>query len=124
MPDDWLLSYYNSQFNAVYLPADIWQAASGASWAQWLHDTLDGFHFVLAPGDPDSAPPVSERVLMSTPSWEAAHVWWLDEGPDLRLLAQTITQHASTGEPLFVFSRSGNLELMERASTLVQVMGY
>lgn len=124
MPDDWLLSYYNSQFNAVYLPAAVWQAASGASWAQWLHDTLDGFYFVLEPGDADSPSPVSERVLMSTPPWEAEHVWWLDEEPDLRSLAQRITRQASVGAPLFVFSRSGNLELMEQASTLVQVMGY
>ena len=124
MPDDWLLSYYNSQFNAVYLPAAVWQAASEATWAQWLDDTLAGFYFVLEPGDADSAPPVSERVLMSPPSWEAEHVWWLDEAPDLRVLAQRITRQASTGEPLFVFSRSGNLELMEQAKTLVQVMGY
>ena len=124
MPDDWLLSYYNSQFNAVYLPAAVWQAASEASWAQWLDDTLDGFFFVLEPGEANSAPPVSERVLMATPSWAAEHVWWLDEAPDLRVLAQRITRQASTGEPLFVFSRSGKLELMEQAKTLVQVMGY
>lgn len=118
------MSYYNSQFNAVYLPAAVWQAASEATWAQWLYETLDGFYFVLEPGNADSAQPVSERVLMATPSWEAEHVWWLGEEPDLRALAQRITRQASTGAPLFVFSRSGSLELMERASTLVQVMGY
>ena len=122
--DDWLLSYYNTQFNAVYLPAAVWQAASEATWTQWLYDTLDGFYFVLEPGDAVSAQPVSERVLMATPSWQAEHIWWLDEMPDLRLLAQRITQQATTGEPLFVFSRSGNLALMEQADTLRQVMGY
>lgn len=122
--DDWLLSYYNTQFNAVYLPAAVWQAASEATWAQWLYDTLDGFYFVLEPGDAVSVQPLSERVLMATPSWQAEHVWWLDEMPDLRLLAQRITRQAVTGEPLFVFSRSGNLALMEQADTLRQVMGY
>jgi len=122
--DDWLLSYYNTQFNAVYLPAAVWQAASEVTWAQWLYDTLDGFYFVLEPGDAASVKPVSERVLMATPSWQAEHIWWLDEMPDLRLLAQRITRQATTGEPLFVLSRSGNLALMEQADTLRQVMGY
>ena len=124
LPDDWLLSYYNTQFQAVYLPAAIWQAASEATWAQWLHDTRDGFYFVLEPGEAASAKPASERVLLPTPEWEAAHVWWLDEAPDLRALAQRIMQQATTGEPLFVFSHSGDADLLEQANTLKQVMGY
>ena len=39
LPEDWLLSYYNTQFQAVYLPASVWQAASATTWAQWLSDT-------------------------------------------------------------------------------------
>jgi len=124
LPDDWLLSYYNTQVQAVYLPAAAWQAASEATWAQWLHDTQDGFYFVLEPGDATSVKPVSERVLLATPAWEARHVWWLDEAPDLRALAQRITQQAATGESLFVFSRSGNAGLLEQANTLKRVMGY
>ena len=124
LPDDWLLSYYNTQFQAVYLPAAIWQAASDADWAQWLQDTQDGFCFVLEPGDGAAAAPVSPRVLLATPAWTAAHVWWLDAAPDLRVLAQRITQQATAGEPLFVFSRSGDLALLERVSSLKQVMGY
>jgi len=124
LPQDWLLSYYNTQFQAVYLPAAVWQAASAATWAQWLHDTQDGFYFVLEPGDTASAAPASERVLLATPGWVADHVWWLDEAPDLRALAQRITRQAASGEPLFVFSRSGALGLLEQAATLKQVMGY
>ena len=124
LPDDWLLSYYNTQFQAVYLPAPVWQAASEASWAQWLNDTQDGFFFVLGPGDVGSVKPASERVLLASPAWEADHVWWLDAAPDLRKLAQRITQQAATGESLFVFSRRGDLGLLEQANTLKQVMGY
>ena len=51
LPEDWQLSYYNTRFQAVHLPAAFWQAASPATWAQWLHDTQEGFHFVLEPGD-------------------------------------------------------------------------
>ena len=124
LPDDWLLSYYNTQFQAVYLPAAAWQAASEADWAQWLDDTQDGFCFVLEPGDAAVAPPDSARVLHATPAWTAAHVWWLDEAPDMRALAQRIAQHAATGEPLFVFSLSGNLAQLQRVNDLKQVMGY
>ena len=124
LPDDWLLSYYNTQFQAVYLPAAVWQAASSATWAQWLYDTRDDFCFVLEPGEAASAKPASPRVLLATPAWQAQHVWWLDETPDLRALAQRITQQVATGEPLFVFSRSGNTGLLEQANTLRRVMGY
>jgi len=124
LPDDWLLSYYNTQFRAVYLPATVWQVATDAEWTQWLNDTLDGFFFVLEPGDTAAVPPVSPRVLLATPAWTAAHVWWLDEAPDLRALAQRISHQATTGEPLFVFSLSGNLEQLERVNNLKQVMGY
>ena len=122
LPDDWLLSYYNTQFQAVYLPAAVWQAASEATWAQWLDDTQEGFHFVLQAAT--AANPVSTRVVLATPAWEADHIWWLDEVPDLRKLAQRITRQAHAGEPLFVFSRSGNLGLLEQARSLKQVMGY
>lgn len=124
LPEDWQLSYYNTQFQAVYLPAPVWQAASTATWDQWLHDTQDGFHFVLEPGAEAPAQPASARVVLATREWEAQHVWWLDEAPDLRGLAQSIAGHAERGEPLCVFSRSGDLGLMEQARTLKQVMGY
>ena len=124
LPEDWLLSYYNTQFQAAYLPEAVWRAASTETWAQWLNDTRDGFYFVLEPGDAALASPVSERILLATPAWQAEHVWWLDESPDLRSLAERIGLHAASGEPLFVFSRRGDLVLLERATTLKQVMGY
>ena len=124
LPDDWTLSYYSTQFQAVYLPAPLWQAASDATWAEWLNDTHEAFHFVLEPADAAPPPPVSARVVLAPPAWEAQHVWWLDEAPDLRQLARRITRHAETGEPLYVFSRSGDLGLLEQALSLKQVMGY
>ncbi len=124
LPDDWLLSYYNTQFQAVYLPAAVWQAASDAVWAQWLDDTQDGFCFVLEPGDAPAAPPVSPRALLALPAWAATHIWWLDDAPDLRALAQRIAAQAAKCEPLFVFSLNGSLAQLERVNNLRQVMGY
>jgi hypothetical protein len=123
LPEDWLLSYYNTQFDAVYLPASIWQGVSEPTWAHWLNDTQDRFCFVLEAAGSATLKPVSDRVLLATPEWEADHVWWLDEAPDLRALAQRITRQASAGEPLFVFSRRADIGLLQQASDLKQVMG-
>ena len=124
LPEDWLLPYYNTQFQAVYLPVHAWQEVSEATWKQWLEDTHSGFYFVLQAESGTTAKPASERVLLATPEWEAAHVWWLDEAPDLRALAQRMAQQAARGEPMFVFSRSGDLALLQQVDALKQVMGY
>ena len=124
LPEDWQLPYYATRFQAVWLPAASWQDASDATWETWLHDSHDGFHFVLEPAAGARAVPASARVRLATPEWQARHVWWLDQVPDLRQLAQRIGQHAEAGEPLYVFSRRGDLRLLEQALTLVQVMGY
>ena len=124
LPEDWLLSYYNTQFQTVYLPVSIWGAASSETWAQWLTDTQPEFCFVLEPGPHAFPQPASGRALFATPEWEREHVWWLDEMPDMRALAQRITRQMETGQPLFVFSRSGNLALLEQVLTLKQLLGY
>lgn len=124
LPEDWMLSYYNTQYAAVYLPASVWRAASAEHWAQWLYDTRDDFHFVLEPGDPGAALPASPRIRRAEPAWAAAHLWWLDDAPDLRALSRCIAQHAASGETLYVISRDGDLARMAEADTLRQVMGY
>ncbi len=123
LPEDWLLSYYNTQFQTVFLPQARWRAASGEDWARWLDDTREDFVFVLEPGA-GGEPPASPRVVLATPAWAVAHVWWLDEDFDLRALAQRIARHAATGEPLHVFSRSGDLARLQQVADLARVMGY
>lgn len=123
IPADWLLSYYNTQFHAVFLPADNWAGASATDWTRWLHDTREDFVFVLEAAV-GVEPPASPRVVLATPEWAAAHLWWIDEAPDLRALAQRVAMHGASGEPLFVFSRQGRLALLEQAAELVRVMGY
>lgn len=124
MPEDWRLSYYNTQYPTVFLPASAWQGVPAEVWAQWLYDTRDDFHFVFEPGDPAVAPPASERVHLADGAWAAAHLYWLDAPTDLRALSQRIGAQAASGQPLYVISRSGDLAAMEAADTLRQVMGY
>lgn len=124
LPEDWLLSYYNTQFQAVYLPVEAWQGISEPTWDAWLADTQADFHFVLEATSDAQFQPESNRVHLATPAWAVAHIWWLDDAPDMRALAQRISQQAALGEPVFVFSRSGNLDLLEQVGALKQVMGY
>lgn len=124
LPEDWLLSYYNTQFQAVYLPAGAWQGADEQTWNAWLSDTRADFHFVLEAASDVLFTPESSRVHLAPPAWAAAHIWWLDEAPDVRALAQRINQQVVLGEPLFVFSRSGKLDLLEQVQALKHVLGY
>lgn len=124
LPQDWMLSYYNTQFQAVYLPATVWQSATDSSWSQWLFDSQEAFCFVLEPAGDNARKPASERIVLATPAWEKDHVWWLDENPNLRALAQRVTQQAAAGVPLFVLSRAGDLALLQQVNSLKQVMGY
>lgn len=122
LPADWQLPYYGARFQTVYLPAARWQAASAAEWAQWLDDTQPGFVFLLEQGSGEA--PASSRVIVATPDWAAAHIWWLDDAPDLRALARRVTDRAASGEAVFAVSRQGNLDLLEQVNTLRQVLGY
>ncbi len=123
LPEDWLLSYYNTRFQAVYLPAARWRVATPEQWRQWLDDTRDGFVFLLE-DDAAPVPVASARVRRVSAGWEAGHVWWLDEAFDLRALAGRIAGHAASGAPLFVISRRGDLERLGQVESLRGVMGY
>ncbi len=122
LPDDWQLSYYNTRLQTVYLPCADWQSASAAEWARWLDDTQPGFHFLLQPGA--LAPPDHPRVIVAAPAWAAAHLWWLDEAPDVRALAQRALAQAAAGQPLYAISRRGDAGLLEQVNVLRQVLGY
>ena len=124
LPEDWELSYYNTQFQAVYLPVDAWMGVAESTWSQWLYDTHEGFVFVLEPMAGAAPPTASTRVVIADPVWAQAHIWWLDESTDLRALARRITEHAARSEPLFIFSRNGDLARLEEAQSLRHVMGY
>ena len=123
LPEDWLLSYYNTQFQAVYLPAAFWKDVPELTWSRWLGDTLESFYFVLEPAGL-MATPHSERVILATPGWATEHIWWVDAAPDMRALSRRILHHAAIGEPLFVFSGHADIRLLQQINDLRQVMGY
>ncbi len=124
LPEDWMLSYYNTQFQAVFLPSEVWQTTPDDDWRNWLNSTQEHFVFIVENSGDNSRVPASDRIMVASVDWLADHVWWLDARPDMRALAACIETHAVSGSPLFIISRSGNLTLLKQAETLRQVMGY
>lgn len=124
LPEDWMLSFYNTQYLSVYLPHPVWKEVAMETWAQWLLETREDFHFLLEPGESRVAPPPSDRILVASADWASRHLWWLDENFDLRALGRRIGEHAATGETLYVISRSGDLQKLQAVDDLTQVMGY
>lgn len=124
LPEDWMLSFYNTQYLSVYLPHHVWTAVPKETWAQWLFETREDFHFLLEPGESSVKPPPSDRILVASTGWASRHLWWLDENFDLRALGRRIGDHAATGDMLYAISRSGDLQKLQAVKDLVEVMGY
>jgi hypothetical protein len=121
MPDEWQLTYFNTQFNCVFLPREVWRSAVSADHAQWCADTHDQFLFLLEAGAADVAPAaLRDKALALAQSDQ--RILWFDQDTSLKVLAAALS--GTQGEvPQFLISRDGNLEQMERVSTLLEVMG-
>ncbi len=130
LPHDWLLSFYNTQFRAVWLPVSLWEKASNSAIQQWLEDTQEGFRFLIEvePGVGEAARQCVEKLagrgILATPEWCEEHVVWLAQSPDLRVLAARISKQAGEGKPLFIISRDGDLKSLNRVRELTQIMGH
>mgnify|MGYP005835372791 CR=1 FL=1 len=125
LPDDWSLAYYNTQFRAVFLPYCDWSAATDAQLAQWAQDCQAGFRFVLESGPSASAAERAAEVLGerlgALTSRDDPRLLWFDAGTDLKALRSEIDRH---DKPLYLFSRDADLSALQRALTLVELMGW
>lgn len=125
LPEDWQLSFYNSQFRCVYLPYALWRKASDAEVAAWLHDTKQGFRFVLQwPEGVDEDDKLLARRFGERAALEGqCDLLWLEGAPDLRKLAQRMQKAAQSGSPLYLISRDGSLAQLRQVSELMEVLG-
>lgn len=125
LPEDWRLTYYNTQFHAVFLPHAVWSGATAAEIRQWLEDTHPGFRFVLEPGPGDatdaSAASLFGDRLGRIARREDPHLLWFDAQTDLRQLKAAID---AAPKPLYLFSRDAHLPSLRQVATLLVLMGY
>ena len=45
--DDWRLTYFSNEFNAVLVPADYWQTGKNIDCESWLDAVHEGFQFFV-----------------------------------------------------------------------------
>ena len=125
LPEDWLLAYYNTQFHTVFLPYARWATRSTQALQSWIKDTQPGFRFFLEPPPASSPPPQADPQLLGDRLGKLAReddpdLLWFDAHSDLRELAAEI---AGRPRPLYVISRDGDLQTLERVRTLLELMG-
>jgi len=120
MPTDWRLTYYNTQFNCVFVPSSHWSALPETEFKQWAEDTHDQFLFLLEGGAGASVPaPLQGRariVHRSDPD-----LYWFDQNTELRKLSETLKTRAS--QTAYVISQDGEMGQIERVRTLMGLLG-
>lgn len=125
MPEDWQLSFYNTQFRCVYLPYEQWRNAADDVVAGWLYDTHESFHFVLEmpeclkEGEALKARRFGERGQPEN----AVNVFRFAGEPDLRDLARRMQMAVQTGVPLYLISQDGVLSQLRKVAELMGVLG-
>ena len=120
MPEEWRLTYYNTQFDCVFLNQADWQSAGADVYRSWAEDTHGDFVFLLEAVPPEAAPAVlaGRAILVSR---DDPGLLWFDRDTPLKTLAE----HLGAGRqaPLYLLSRDGDLAQLERVRTLLEVMG-
>lgn len=125
LPDDWRLTYYNTQYACVWLPQGRWRTASRAEVARWVEDTHDDFRFVLeAPSlvtDQDTAliSILGDRLGLLVEETDP-RLLWLSGKPDLPALSARLR---GPDCPTYLLSRDGNLATLESVATLLDLLG-
>jgi hypothetical protein len=125
LPEEWRLAYYNTAYSCVWLGYADWSGCDPATLAAWVDDTHERFRFVLemnpagpTEGDRDRLDALAPRLAAPD-----GRVIWLEDVPDLKVLARQLQELAGAPQPVYLLSRGHDLALMERARTLLEVLG-
>ncbi len=130
LPEEWQLSFYNTQFRCVYLPRSFWETCSIADAETWLADTQANFRFILEPPDRTTRHitaflnAMAGRALLDEAGHERRELLWFSPVPDLRALGRRIQEAVGQGRRLYLLNREAHLPSLERVRSLVEVMGY
>jgi hypothetical protein len=120
MPPEWRLTFYNTQFDCVFLPSAQWQGAASEQFELWQEDTHDQFLFLLEGEGSMPVPTPLRSKAICIPAQDSRIVWF-DRHTDLRRLAETLKQGRDA--PAFLLSRDGDLAQLQRVRTLLELLG-
>lgn len=129
LPEDWKLSFYNTQFRCVFLPYAAWAQASDAQVAGWLKEAQEDFCFVL--GNPENN---QERQAQNWVEQAARYgrqcrmeadvkIMWLDSQTNLRHVVERIRQSFEGGQALYLLAKQNGLAKLQQVGELLDVMG-
>ena len=121
MPEEWRLTYFNTQFGCVFLAAPLWRQAGDAAHAAWAADIHDQFIFLLEDACPEEIPEPLRGHAVGLGRGDA-RLLWFDRGTDLKALAARLTQ-ADADAPRYLLSGDGDLAQIERVRTLLELLG-
>lgn len=126
MPQEWQLTYFNTQYNCTFLEQAVWQQASAAEMTQWHADTHERFRFLLEADASHTLPPeLADKALLISRS--DARIVWFSRDTSLKELAAKLTPDTvspeTAGSVQYLISLDGSLEQLERVATLLEVMG-
>lgn len=119
MPDEWQLTYFNTQYNCVFLAQADWHQVSPDQMAQWHADTHEQFIFLLEGEGPPPAELAGKALLMRR---DDARILWFSRDTSLKELATALSGN-SAAMSRFLISSDADLGQMERVATLLEVMG-
>ena len=121
MPEEWRLTYYNTQFACVFLAESVWRQAGPAAYAAWAADTHEQFMFLLEGARPEDVPEVLAGRARGA-ARDDPDLLWFDRQASLKTLADQLARERCD-TPLFLLSRDGDLRQIERVRTLLELMG-
>jgi hypothetical protein len=130
LPEDWQLSYYNTQFRCVYLPCALWMDRTLSIAESWVADTQANFRFILELPDTLNQQSrkfleaMDERVIQDDAKPIDPQLFWFPHEPDLRLLRHEIQNTVDQGHDLYLLNREAHLPSLDKVRSLVEVMGY
>jgi hypothetical protein len=121
MPEEWQLTFFNTQFHCVFLRREDWQQVSASERSQWHADTHDLFRFLLEEDDTQPVPEeLAGKAVVLSP--DASEILWFTRDSSLKELAASLSGSAGP-KPRYMISRDADLGQMERVATLLEVMG-
>lgn len=134
LPTEWRLAYYNNFFSCVYLTFAQWAGIPASVWRERLNDLQPQFRLIL---QTPNALQDSERTLLNSlaphvglcdgecPAGfvQSGSLLWFESNLELKQLAGEISERKTSGAPIYLISRDGNLGALEQVGTLLEVIG-
>ncbi|MBI5329461.1 MAG: hypothetical protein HZB71_02505 [Betaproteobacteria bacterium] len=120
MPEDWRLTYFNTQFGFVYLSREEWLKAGHEEWRRWGAECHDQFLFLLEASPEDVMPHELEGRCKRVEAG-CEDVIWFDRNTDLKRLASALRERSQG--VTWLISRDADLGQIGRVRTLLELLG-